>query len=118
MDTPVAFGAEIGQRHAPRRIIQKRRSLSKRNATALSSDCPRLNEPLSMNPMTCTICPMSLTDQLRESRSKHTLKNYADAVRQLRAFKAVQPITSKSSASSESTQVKEDCAVYQTRSRN
>jgi CRISPR system Cascade subunit CasD len=24
-DTPVAFGAEIGQRHAPRRIIQKRR---------------------------------------------------------------------------------------------
>jgi len=27
-DSPVAFGAEIGQRHAPRRIIQKRRNMT------------------------------------------------------------------------------------------
>lgn len=27
-DSPVAFGAEIGQRHAPRRILQKRRSMT------------------------------------------------------------------------------------------
>ncbi len=51
---------------------------------------------------------MSLADQLRESRSKHTLKNYAAAVKQLRVFKAVLPITSKKFESSEITRVKED----------
>ncbi len=40
---------------------------------------------------------MSLSDQLRESRSKHTLKSYADAVKQVRVFRAVQPITGKNS---------------------
>jgi len=51
---------------------------------------------------------MSLADQLRESRSKHTLKSYAAAVKQLHVFKAAQPITSKKFVSSESTRVKED----------
>lgn len=50
---------------------------------------------------------MSLSDQLRESRSKHTLKNYADAVKQLRVFKAVLPITSKKFVSSELTRQNE-----------
>jgi hypothetical protein len=38
---------------------------------------------------------MSLPDQLRASRSKHTLKNYDAAVKQLRAFRAVQSITGR-----------------------
>jgi hypothetical protein len=61
---------------------------------------------------------MSLSDQLRESRSKHTLKNYDAAVNQLRAFKAVLPITSKRSESSEPTRLKEDSTVYQARSQS
>lgn len=36
----------------------------------------------------------SLADQLRESRSKHLLTNREDAVKQMRAFRAVLPITS------------------------
>jgi hypothetical protein len=55
---------------------------------------------------------MSLADQLRESRSKHTLKNYEDAVKQLRAFRAVQPITGRKFGSSENTRLKEDSAAY------
>lgn len=51
---------------------------------------------------------MSLADQLRESRSKHTLKNYDAAVKQLRVFKAALPITSKKFESSGITRVKED----------
>lgn len=51
---------------------------------------------------------MSLADQLRESRSKHTLKSYDAAVKQLRVFKAALPITSKKSESSVTTRVKED----------
>lgn len=43
---------------------------------------------------------MSPSDQLRESRSKHTLKSYAAAVKQLRVFKAALPITSKKSGPS------------------
>ncbi len=38
---------------------------------------------------------MSLAEKLRESRSKHTFKNYEDVVKQLRAFRAVQPITGR-----------------------
>ena len=38
---------------------------------------------------------MSLAERLRKSRSKHTLKNYADAVKQLRVFKAAQPISGR-----------------------
>lgn len=59
---------------------------------------------------------MSLSDQLRESRSKHTLKSYADAVKQLRAFKAVQPVTGRRFGSSGSVRLKEDSAVYQAKS--
>jgi hypothetical protein len=44
----------------------------------------------------------TIADQLRESRSKHTLTSYDDAVRQLRAFKAVQPVTGRRFGSSES----------------
>ena len=40
---------------------------------------------------------MSLSEQLKKSRSQHTLKNYDDAVKQLRVFRAVQPITGKKS---------------------
>jgi hypothetical protein len=56
---------------------------------------------------------MRLSEQLRESRSKHMLKSYDAAVKQLRAFKAVLPITSKRSGSSGPMQKKEDSAVYQ-----
>lgn len=51
---------------------------------------------------------MSLADQLRESRSKHMLKSYDAAVKQLRVFKAVLPITSKKSESSGITRVNEN----------
>lgn len=51
---------------------------------------------------------MSLADELRESRSKHMLKSYAAAVKQLRVFKAALPITSKKSESSGSTRVNEN----------
>ncbi len=61
---------------------------------------------------------MSLSDQLRVSRSKHTLKSYDAAVRQLRVFKAALPITLKKSASSATTRLNEDSAIYQMRSRN
>ena len=61
---------------------------------------------------------MSLSEQLRESRSKHTLKSYDAAVRQLRVFKAVLPITSKKFESSEPMRLKEDSAVYQVRSQS
>ena len=53
---------------------------------------------------------MSLADQLRKSRSKHTLKSYDAAVKQLRVFKAVLPITSKKFESSAITRVNEDCS--------
>jgi len=46
---------------------------------------------------------MNQMTQLRESRSKHTLKNSAAAAKQLRVFKAVLPITSKKSPSSGNT---------------
>lgn len=61
---------------------------------------------------------MSLSEQLRESRSKHTFKSYEDVVKQLRAFKAALPITSKRSESSEPMRLKEDSAVYQAPSRS
>ena len=61
---------------------------------------------------------MTLSRQLRESRLKHTLKNYDDAVKQLRVFKAVLPITSKKSDSSATMRLNEDSATYQVRSRN
>ena len=61
---------------------------------------------------------MTLSSQLRESRLKHTLKNYDDAVKQLRVFKAVLPITSKKSDSSATMRLNEDSATYQVRSRN
>ena len=61
---------------------------------------------------------MSLSEQLRESRSKHTLKSYDAAVRQLRVFKAALPITSKRSESSEPMRLKEDSAVYLAPSRS
>ena len=61
---------------------------------------------------------MTLSRQLRESRLKHTLKNYDDAVKQLRVFKAVLPITSKKSDSSATIRLNEDSATYQVRSRN
>ena len=48
--------------------------------------------------------PMNQATLLRESRSKHTLKTYADAVKQLLAFKAVLPITTRNSESSAPTQ--------------
>lgn len=40
---------------------------------------------------------MNQSTLLRESRSKHTLKSYDAAVKQLRAFKAVLPITTRNS---------------------
>ena len=61
---------------------------------------------------------MSLADQLRQSRSQHTLKNFDDAVKQLRVFKAAQPITLKKSVSSETTRLNEDSPVYRVTSRN
>ena len=61
---------------------------------------------------------MSLSDQLRASRSKHTLKSYAAAVKQLRVFKAVLPITSKKSESSAPMRLNEDSATYRTRSQS
>ena len=61
---------------------------------------------------------MSLSEKLRESRSKHTLKNYDDAVKQLRVFKAALPITSKKSASSAPTRLNEDSATGQVSSQN
>ena len=61
---------------------------------------------------------MSLSEQLRESRSKHTFKSYEDVVKQLRAFKAVQPVTGRRFGSSGSMQLKEDSAVYQVKSQS
>ena len=46
---------------------------------------------------------MTMAEQLRASRSKHTLKSYDDAVRQLRVFRAVTPITWRKSESSANT---------------
>jgi hypothetical protein len=50
--------------------------------------------------------------QLRESRSKHTLKSYEDALQQLRALRAVQPVTGRKFGSSGNTRLKEDSAAY------
>ena len=50
---------------------------------------------------------MNLTAQLRESRSKHTLKSYADAVKQLHVFREVLPITTRNSESSAPTPKKQ-----------
>ena len=61
---------------------------------------------------------MSLSEQLRQSRSKHTLTNYADAVKQLRVFKAAQPITSKKSASSATTPLNETSSAPLATSRS
>ena len=61
---------------------------------------------------------MTLSEQLRESRSKHTLKSYDAAVKQLRVFKAVQPATGRRFGSSGSMRLKEDSAVYQTKSQS
>ena len=61
---------------------------------------------------------MSLSEQLRESRSKHTLKSYETAVKQLRVFKAAQPITWKRSESSEPTRLREDSSAYPARSQS
>ncbi len=55
---------------------------------------------------------MSLANQLRESRSKHRLKSYEDAVKQLRAFRAVQPITGRKFGPSGNTRLKEHSAAY------
>jgi hypothetical protein len=57
---------------------------------------------------------MNQATLLRESRSKHTLKSYADAVKQFRVFREVQPITKKNSEFSETTQTKR---VYSSKSR-
>jgi hypothetical protein len=42
---------------------------------------------------------MNLSSLLKESRSKHRLKSYDDALKQLRVFRAVIPTTSKKSGS-------------------
>ncbi len=44
---------------------------------------------------------MNLATRLRESRSKHPLTSYDAAVKQLRAFREVLPITKKNSEYSE-----------------
>ena len=46
-----------------------------------------------------------LAAQAYKIYSKHTLKSYADAVKQLRTFKAVLPISTRSSESSAPTQM-------------
>ncbi len=61
---------------------------------------------------------MSLSEKLKESRCKHTLKNYEDAGKQLRAFRAVQPVTGERFGSSGNTRLKEDSAVYQPKSQS
>lgn len=53
---------------------------------------------------------MALSEQLRESRSKHTFKSYEDVVKQLRAFKAVQPVTGRKSGSSGSMRLSKGAA--------
>ena len=50
--------------------------------------------------------PMNLATKLRESRSKHPLTSYDAAVKQLRAFREVLPITRKNSEFSGTTSVK------------
>lgn len=49
---------------------------------------------------------MNQTDRLRESRSKHLLTSYEAAVKQLRVFREVLPITKKNSEFSEVSQRK------------
>lgn len=61
---------------------------------------------------------MSLSEQLRESRSKHTFKSYEDVLKQLRAFRAVQPVTGRKFGSSAGMRLKEDFAAYQTKSQS
>jgi hypothetical protein len=51
---------------------------------------------------------MTLSEQLRESRSKHTLKSYEVAVKQLRAFRAVQPVTGRKFGFSGRMRLKEE----------
>jgi hypothetical protein len=58
--------------------------------------------------------PMNQATLLRESRSKHTLQNSEAAAKQLRAFKAVLPITKKNSEFLETTQKRQ---VYPSPSR-
>ena len=53
---------------------------------------------------------MTLSEHLRESRSKHTLKSYEAALKQLRAFKAVQPVTGRNAGSSGSMRVSKGAA--------
>ena len=49
---------------------------------------------------------MNLANQLRESRLKHPLTSYDAAVKQLRAYREVLPITTKNSEFSEATRQK------------
>jgi hypothetical protein len=53
---------------------------------------------------------MNLSSQLRESRLKHALTSYDAAVKQLRAFREVLPITRKNSEFSETSCVKKNSA--------
>ncbi len=50
---------------------------------------------------------MNQTTLLRESRSKHMLRNSDAAAKQLRVFKEALPITSKKSESSATTPMKQ-----------
>lgn len=49
---------------------------------------------------------MNLAHQLRESRLKHALTSYDAAVKQLRAFREVLPITKRNSEFSETSRGK------------
>lgn len=49
---------------------------------------------------------MNQAEQLRESRSRHLLQSYEAAVKQLRVFRELQPITTKESEVSNVFRVK------------
>jgi len=49
---------------------------------------------------------------LRESRSKHTLRNYDAAAKQLRVFTTVLPISEKNAKSSINTRVKRTATLH------
>jgi len=51
---------------------------------------------------------MTLAEQLRKPRSKHTLKSYEAAVKQFRAFREVIPVTARNSEFSETTPQKKN----------
>jgi type I restriction enzyme R subunit len=105
----VVYAAALDHIHARERELERKNQLLRAkyaNDAKYARIHKRLMEKGEPTPDEATL--------LRESRSKHTLKSYADAVKQFRVFREVQPITKKNSEFSETTHPKR---VYSSQSR-